>query len=410
MTAAPVGGITNTYVFNAENQMTSMTGLSVTTNYVYDGDGKRVQKTGSKLYWYGADGSVLDETDPSGSMTNTSFNEYIYFGGKRIARRDSAGNVLYYLADQLGTARSIAQVLAGQNTATLCYDADFYPYGGERTVVNICGQNYKFTGKERDLESGLDNFEARYDTSSLGRFMSPDPMGGQQDDPQSLNRYAYVRNNPLNLTDPTGLNFNLACAASQDNKMTCQGGLQGTTSMTTGANGKQTSTFTATEISNDKKGNLVDQKGNKYSGTFDGKNVNFTQTGSNQSSTGVWKQGTGATSGILGTGNFDHFDFTFMNHNSVQTLYAKFEFQGPQKLAEAALGRAGFVHWALGFHVGQTEYRQNVGGRDSFHFSITGAVLSPETDLPVTYGDMHDNEYYAGRHMLDHFWHDVLKQ
>ena len=41
---------------------------------------------------------------------------------------------------------------------------------------------------------------------------------------------------------------------------------------------------------------------------------------------------------------------------------------------------------------------------------ITGAVLSPETDLPVTYGDMHDNEYYAGRHMLDHFWHDVLKQ
>ena len=167
MTAAPVGGITNSYVFNAENQMTSMTGLSVTTNYVYDGDDKRVQKTGSKLYWYGADGSVLDETDPSGSMTNTSFNEYIYFGGKRIARRDSAGNVLYYLADQLGTARSIAQVLAGQNAATLCYDADFYPYGGERTVVNICGQNYKFTGKERDSESGLDNFGARYHGSSL---------------------------------------------------------------------------------------------------------------------------------------------------------------------------------------------------------------------------------------------------
>lgn len=55
----------------------------------------------------------------------------------------------------------------------------------------------KFTGKERDAESGLDNFGARYMGSSLGRFMSPDPMGGHPQDPQTLNRYTYVRNNPL---------------------------------------------------------------------------------------------------------------------------------------------------------------------------------------------------------------------
>jgi RHS repeat-associated protein len=65
--------------------------------------------------------------------------------------------------------------------------------------------HFKFTGKERDSESGLDNFGARYDASSLGRFMSPDPLGGQKIDPQTLNKYAYVRNNPINLIDPTGL-------------------------------------------------------------------------------------------------------------------------------------------------------------------------------------------------------------
>jgi RHS repeat-associated protein len=68
-----------------------------------------------------------------------------------------------------------------------------------------------FTGKERDSESGLDNFGPRYDSSSMGRFMSADPMGGHLLDPQTLNRYSYVRNNPLNLTDPTGLDFYLQC-------------------------------------------------------------------------------------------------------------------------------------------------------------------------------------------------------
>jgi RHS repeat-associated protein len=64
----------------------------------------------------------------------------------------------------------------------------------------------KFTGKERDYESNLDNFGARFDASSLGRFMTPDETGldQQPDDPKSWNLYSYVRNNPLALVDPTG--------------------------------------------------------------------------------------------------------------------------------------------------------------------------------------------------------------
>lgn len=74
-----------------------------------------------------------------------------------------------------------------------------------RTTPAVTMARHKFTGKERDPESNLDNFDARYFTSSMGRFMSPDPMGGHLEDPQTLNRYAYARNNPTSLTDPTGL-------------------------------------------------------------------------------------------------------------------------------------------------------------------------------------------------------------
>jgi RHS repeat-associated protein len=68
-----------------------------------------------------------------------------------------------------------------------------------------------FTGKERDAESGNDYLGARYYASSMGRFMSPDPLYLELHrlvDPQQLNLYAYGRNNPLEFTDPTGMDIN----------------------------------------------------------------------------------------------------------------------------------------------------------------------------------------------------------
>jgi RHS repeat-associated protein len=115
----------------------------------------------------------------------------------------SGSSVYYYVDDQLGTSRVITT-----SNGTVCYDADFYPFGGERPYTDSCPPNYKFTSKERDLESNLDYFGARHFTSSLGRFMSPDPIGifvADPSTPQSWNLYAYVRNNPLNLLDPFGL-------------------------------------------------------------------------------------------------------------------------------------------------------------------------------------------------------------
>jgi len=183
--------------------------------FQYDGDGKRVGKSARhttcfyfgcittwpyyQIYWYDAGGRVLEEDDGNGNLTD----EYVFFGGKRIARRNvSSGNIYYYFTDHLGTARVVTNA-----SGTIQDDSDFYPFGVERPILSSSGNRYKFTGKERDSDlSGLDNFGARFDASQYGRFMSPDGPLIYQDrnDPQSLNLYSYVRNNPANGVDPDG--------------------------------------------------------------------------------------------------------------------------------------------------------------------------------------------------------------
>ena len=131
---------------------------------------KKVNGSAGTLYW-GA--GPLAESDLTASAT--SWKEYVFFGGKRVARRDASNSsVHYYFSDHLGSASVVTNA-----TGTLPFDEDldYYPYGGivAGSVDNV-PQNYKFTGKERDAESGLDNFGARYDASSLGRFMTSDPL------------------------------------------------------------------------------------------------------------------------------------------------------------------------------------------------------------------------------------------
>jgi RHS repeat-associated protein len=79
-----------------------------------------------------------------------------------------------------------------------------YPFG-ETWYETGTADKWKFTTYERDSESNLDYAMFRYDSSRLGRFMTPDPIAGSMLDPQSLNRYAYVLNDPTDLVDPLGL-------------------------------------------------------------------------------------------------------------------------------------------------------------------------------------------------------------
>jgi RHS repeat-associated protein len=149
--------------------------------YIYDGDGHRVKKqSAGRLYWYGASGEVLAETGADGSNPT----EYIFFGGKRIARRDSSGNVIYYLSDMLGSSR----VVTNADGTTILDDCDFLPYGSEVCAASSSGNHYLFTGLERDSESGLDHTLNRQYASNYGRWLSPD-LGGVKvvklDDPQT---------------------------------------------------------------------------------------------------------------------------------------------------------------------------------------------------------------------------------
>jgi RHS repeat-associated protein len=216
---------TSTYYWNAEGQISEGGGV----RYVYDGQGNRVEKSGEKAYWYSPSDEVLDETDTTGSASDAAFSEYVYFAGARIARRDYQNNVYYYFEDQVNSSRVIAEVPAGTTTPTLCYDADFYPYGGETDFTNTCAQNYKFQGKERDTETSNDYFGARFYSSTYGRFLSPDwssvlaPVPhANLTNPQTLNLYAFVNDNPESFADldghcgeANGAIQNAACAPTQ---------------------------------------------------------------------------------------------------------------------------------------------------------------------------------------------------
>ncbi|HZR27779.1 MAG TPA: RHS repeat-associated core domain-containing protein, partial [Terriglobales bacterium] len=152
-----------TNVYDAENRLIQTT-TGVTTSYDYNADGLRVKKTGnaSTLYWYGLGGEVLEETDLNGNLTN----EYIFFGGKRTARYNSTNGYSFYFSDHLGSADVLTDSLGN-----IKEESDYYPFGGERVVTDLgIGNNYKFTGKERDPETGCDYFGARYYCNTIGRF------------------------------------------------------------------------------------------------------------------------------------------------------------------------------------------------------------------------------------------------
>jgi RHS repeat-associated protein len=217
------------YTYDAENRITSASGMSGGPYcYTYDGNGLRVAKAhGSActsasvdvLYWRSISGDTIAETDSAGSTSNAAYHEYIFFAGGRIARSDvSSGSVYFLFADHLGSTRAMTQA-----NGTVCFTSEYYPYGQELNILSTCSTSYKFTGYERDAETGIDYAFARYYNPRMGRFMSGDPLGGDASDPQSHNGYSYTRSNPVNLTDPSGLSTDIPgfCDASMSS---CAGG------------------------------------------------------------------------------------------------------------------------------------------------------------------------------------------
>ncbi len=204
----------HTYTYDAENKIAKVDNLVA---YTYDGEGQRVRKLlGENLrFVYGIGSEIIAEF--SGS-TGALQKEYIYGATGLLATIEptavNSNGTRYTTPDHLGSARVLTN-----SSATVISRHDYMPFGeelgsgvgGRTTGMGFPGTHdslrQKFTRKERDTETGLDYFGARYYANTQGRFTSADPLmaSGVAVEPQSWNRYSYVSNNPLRYTDDDGL-------------------------------------------------------------------------------------------------------------------------------------------------------------------------------------------------------------
>jgi RHS repeat-associated protein len=223
ITSDPAIGGTLTY--DPENRL--LTSGSSGASYAYDADGRRVKRTlaGGQEWWYiySLNGELIAEY--LSSAQTTVKKEYGYRNGQLLVvwngDESTADKKLKWLIqDHLGSTR---MELDKSGSLAGVTRRDHAPFGEEMTAgIRSSGHGFvasavrqRFGSKERDNETGLDYFGARYYASVQGRFTSPDPFEfwmlnkKQQDtyitNPQRWNRYAYVLNNPLRYTDPNGL-------------------------------------------------------------------------------------------------------------------------------------------------------------------------------------------------------------
>lgn len=191
------------FVYDADNRMREFFHSANTSDtpdavYSYDGEGRRVKKrSGNRLtiFVYNGSGRLVAEYDTEPvENPRTSYLTTDHLGSPRVITGDSGEVVSRHDYTAFGSDITETLGLVGGRTAGHGYSA---PDDVRK----------RFTGYERDDESGLDFAQARYYNSMHGRFTSVDPLTASADvrNPQTFNRYVYVLNSPYKFTDPLGL-------------------------------------------------------------------------------------------------------------------------------------------------------------------------------------------------------------
>ena len=196
----------NTVTYDAEGRVATVSGPEGNASYLYDPEGQRVAANiGGTTKYFAHDfaGHLAWTNYLSGGPEEVWLNGR-HFGSVYANPDLSLNRIVYSMVDAVGTER--AQFDSNQH---LVASFTSNPFGdNQQTTSGSTSDTVRFTGKERDGESGMDYFGARYYSSTIGRFMSPDPSGLAYIDPanpQSLNLYSYALNNPLRMIDPSGL-------------------------------------------------------------------------------------------------------------------------------------------------------------------------------------------------------------
>ncbi len=186
--------MTYTQTFDAENRMISVTVGGQTTQFVYDGYGnlvKKIKPDGSSTIYIG---SIYEVDKSSGGAVTRTVTYYPAGGAMRID-----GNVYYVLKDRLGSAYVTTDTLGN-----VVGEMRYYAFGETRLSTGNMFTDRLFTGQRYIAELGIYHFNARFYSPTLGRFLSADSIMSGMANPQNLNRYSYVANNPINANDPTG--------------------------------------------------------------------------------------------------------------------------------------------------------------------------------------------------------------
>jgi RHS repeat-associated protein len=186
---------THTYQYDGQGRQVSVDSGAAATS-VYDANNWRVKKVagGVTVHCVWAGSQVIAEYNAS---TGGLIAEYVYAGSRMVAR-EQGGLLRYYHQDRLSTR------LISDASGAVMGTEDHLPFGEEAGVVGE-SEKHRFTTYERDSESNTDQAINRQHQFTTGRFMQADPMQGSLSNPQSLNRYTYALDDPINLNDPLGL-------------------------------------------------------------------------------------------------------------------------------------------------------------------------------------------------------------